>query len=180
MTTSEQQPSGGRGRVDDPESMLFVVDSPASPSARRVASLRKRILGGYGRPSPMSSAPFNLSGSLERTCPVCSGSDSPMFSMTSGDLDIGTEWDPSQLVQWVHHIHDRGCSYWLTPKAADADGGAVSVATPEGVARLARRSAKSGALRLNDQLGGRPNPVWLEWLMGFPEGWTDVEPSETP
>jgi DNA (cytosine-5)-methyltransferase 1 len=28
--------------------------------------------------------------------------------------------------------------------------------------------------------GGKLNPTWVEWLMGFPEGWTDLEDSETP
>jgi hypothetical protein len=28
--------------------------------------------------------------------------------------------------------------------------------------------------------GGRLNPMWVEWLMGFPTGWTDLEASETP
>jgi len=23
--------------------------------------------------------------------------------------------------------------------------------------------------------GGRLNPMWVEWLMGFPPGWTDLE-----
>jgi len=27
--------------------------------------------------------------------------------------------------------------------------------------------------------GGRLNPQWVEWLMGFPIGWTDCEDSET-
>lgn len=27
---------------------------------------------------------------------------------------------------------------------------------------------------------GSLNPEWVEWLMGFPEGWTDLNPSETP
>ena len=26
---------------------------------------------------------------------------------------------------------------------------------------------------------GQLNPTWVEWLMGFPEGWTDLEPSGT-
>ena len=29
-------------------------------------------------------------------------------------------------------------------------------------------------------LGGQLNPMWVEWLMGFPLGWTDLEHSETP
>ena len=28
--------------------------------------------------------------------------------------------------------------------------------------------------------GGRLNPMWVEWLMGFPLGWTDCEDSATP
>ena len=28
--------------------------------------------------------------------------------------------------------------------------------------------------------GGQLNPTWVEWLMGFPLGWTDCEPSATP
>ena len=29
-------------------------------------------------------------------------------------------------------------------------------------------------------IGGQLNPTWVEWLMGFPLGWTVLEPSETP
>jgi len=28
--------------------------------------------------------------------------------------------------------------------------------------------------------GGELNPEWIEVLMGFPTGWTDLEDSETP
>lgn len=28
--------------------------------------------------------------------------------------------------------------------------------------------------------GGKLNPMWVEWLMGFPLGWTDLSASETP
>ena len=29
------------------------------------------------------------------------------------------------------------------------------------------------------QIGGRLNPVWIEWLMGWPLGWTDLKHLET-
>jgi hypothetical protein len=29
------------------------------------------------------------------------------------------------------------------------------------------------------QVGGPLNPHWTEWLMGWPEGWTDLKPLET-
>ena len=28
---------------------------------------------------------------------------------------------------------------------------------------------------LNSQIGGQLNPTWVEWLMGFPLGWTDLK-----
>ncbi|MGB1142082.1 MAG: hypothetical protein ACPG1A_14365 [Halioglobus sp.] len=33
---------------------------------------------------------------------------------------------------------------------------------------------------LNSVAGGGLNPQWVEWLMGFPIGWTDCEVSATP
>ena len=35
------------------------------------------------------------------------------------------------------------------------------------------------ANNINDQVGGQLNPTWVEWLMGFPPGWTDLNASET-
>jgi DNA (cytosine-5)-methyltransferase 1 len=32
---------------------------------------------------------------------------------------------------------------------------------------------------LNDQIGGQLNPTWVEWLMGWPVGWTDCGASAT-
>ena len=31
---------------------------------------------------------------------------------------------------------------------------------------------------LVEQNGGRLNPMWVEWLMGWPLGWTDLKPLE--
>jgi DNA (cytosine-5)-methyltransferase 1 len=31
----------------------------------------------------------------------------------------------------------------------------------------------------DSQATGQLNPMWVEWLMGFPLGWTDLEGSET-
>lgn len=37
-----------------------------------------------------------------------------------------------------------------------------------------------GGQSLDVLAGGRLNPTWVEWLMGFPPGWTDCSASETP
>ena len=42
-----------------------------------------------------------------------------------------------------------------------------------------RYDTTARANNLNDQIGGQLNPMWVEWLMGFPPGWTDLNASET-
>jgi len=36
-----------------------------------------------------------------------------------------------------------------------------------------------GGTALSTQAGGKLNPIWVEWLMGWPLGWTDLKPLET-
>jgi hypothetical protein len=38
-----------------------------------------------------------------------------------------------------------------------------------------RDSYPQGGTALSTQAGGSLNPTWVEWLMGFPLGWTDCE-----
>ena len=54
---------------------------------------------------------------------------------------------------------------FATPNTADAKGG-----TRKG----------NGQVQLCHQVGGSLNPTWVEWLMGFPLGWTDLGASATP
>ena len=39
---------------------------------------------------------------------------------------------------------------------------------------------RQGGPDLQTEVGGQLNPTWVEWLMGFPLGWTDLGASETP
>jgi hypothetical protein len=41
------------------------------------------------------------------------------------------------------------------------------------------RSGTTKGEQLPNAVGGPLNPTWVEWLMGFPLGWTDCGPSET-
>lgn len=53
---------------------------------------------------------------------------------------------------------------WPTPRVGGSKG-----SSPSGV--------KHGDLAA--RVGGQLNPTWVEWLMGFPPGWTDLTASET-
>ena len=95
-----------------------------------------------------------------------------------------------------------GTTLWPTPKASDSKGsgpagsksaehdlargnlkGVVLYATPcARDYRTGQRKRYENPERmnaLNDQIGGQLNPMWVEWLMGFPIGWTDLNASET-
>jgi hypothetical protein len=56
---------------------------------------------------------------------------------------------------------------WPTPTAHNAKEGAFP----------AEYNRKTPALAA--EVGGQLNPNWVEWLMGWPVGWTDLKPLET-
>jgi hypothetical protein len=68
---------------------------------------------------------------------------------------------------------------WPTPQASDnRDRGNMSDPA------IQRRIAKGKQINLSMQVkenpnGGSLNPTWVEWLMGWPIGWTDLKPLET-
>jgi len=80
---------------------------------------------------------------------------------------------------------------WPTPAAADGKGGRIS---PDEVILSGRRPSGAKAQRslreavrkadLADdsppRRAGALNPTWVEWLMGFPTGWTALPRSATP
>lgn len=109
----------------------------------------------------------------------------------------------------AHHMRSGGRparSYWPTPKANDAEKRgnfdtsnprnglpAAAKAWPTPVASMSKGSSpasltrRDGQDRSNDRLdhavmaadGGQLNPTWVEWLMGWPLGWTDLKPLAT-
>lgn len=75
-----------------------------------------------------------------------------------------------QRVPWVRHIHESACSYWPTPRAVLGNN-----------TRWSYRKDYKGNL---EEWAGRYQPGivgqfisldWLEWLMGYPIGWTALE-----
>jgi hypothetical protein len=60
-----------------------------------------------------------------------------------------------------------GQRMWATPVTRDYRS--------PGRNRLDRTGSKSGD-PLPQQVGGQLNPTWVEWLMGWPLGWTDLKP----
>jgi hypothetical protein len=65
-------------------------------------------------------------------------------------------------------------AFWPTPTAINFSGGAALCKWGGAGARK-----KLATMVTPEELNGPLNPVWVEWLMGWPAGWTDLEPLET-
>lgn len=138
---------------------------------------------GSGLSSTGLFARLDPDGCWLKTCQGCSqlrldGSSEP-FSETwrgSGIMRSGICYRRTPLVP---NISDVGFSLlplnlWPTPTASDAETGKTDIVRFQSL-DVAVRNGKVAM-----EAGGQLNPRWVEWLMGFPSGWTDLEPSETP
>lgn len=59
-------------------------------------------------------------------------------------------------VEWIHRMPTLGASDWRSGKGYNHGG---KMQTPQ----------------LRHVMYGAMNPTWAEWLMGFPEGWTELD-----
>jgi hypothetical protein len=94
----------------------------------------------------------------------------------------------------------NGFGSWATPAATDGKRGGVITAkmTGQSLAQMVKTPAawptptkcdgsggpgrsdkRTGCDNLRTAIGGSLNPPWVEWLMGWPLGWTDLKPSAT-
>lgn len=155
-----------------------------------------------GRNTDDSFATFDLASSSWRTWQLSLDGDLVEFSETfprSGTMQSGTV---SQLRPSAPLIRETASGLWATPQARDH----FPPHSPEYIAE--KRAQGHGMRNLNDEAamwptpraqsangsgpsrvgnkadlqtraGGKLNPTWVEWLMGYPLGWTDLGASET-
>ena len=98
----------------------------------------------------------------------------PTCNMVSG----GPNHNSPQVLAGKHGINLKGAVMkWPTPQASDnRDRGHL------GSGAVKRRMEKGKQIGLSQCVStesGQLNPTWVEWLMGWPLGWTDLKPLET-
>ena len=89
----------------------------------------------------------------------------------ASDGEMGLPRTSGRPVEKVTHLA-TAVRYWATPAARD-------YRHPNKKPYAERGGGKKGE-QLPNQVGGPLNPTWVEWLMGFPLGWTDLDASATP
>ena len=110
------------------------------------------------------------------------GGNTPTAYLHGKKMQVGLE----QAVKW-----------WPTPTKSDGCGGPgcsgglggmnlrTAVTYPTPLARdfksgkASKKTMEKNSRPLSEQIGGQLNPTWIEWLMGWPLGWTELEPLAT-
>ena len=147
---------------------LFQHPTAERPISGNVAGLWPTITvhGNHNQPGSSKNAGWGLSSAVKQwptptaTLATKGGRVTPRKSREGGTL--------------IEAVSARS---WPTP-CASASASASKGSSP---ASLIRKSGKS---RVNDRIdhavmasdGGQLNPEWVEWLMGWPIGWTELKP----
>jgi len=125
-----------------------------------------------------SFARFDRSTSTWRTPQSSLLGDSDEFSETWPKWGSMQNGECSERTMPALRTSATESGFWPTPQAHDATKGYAK--------RVGRYGTKHGGRNLNDWVVSRSgvefghlNPMWVEWLMGWPLGWTDLKPLET-
>ena len=92
---------------------------------------------------------------------------------------MASEWKDMSCANQIYlqdQVLGRKGQTWPTPNASDnRDRGNLSDPVVQRRIRIGKQIGLSTAVKPT-QTGGSLNPTWVEWLMGWPLGWTDLKP----
>lgn len=143
--------------------------------------------GGFGPSSFGSFVSFDRDTFSWRTSQDSLLAGSETFSGTWPRSGMTRSGIASRRLPSVRLTREIVSGSWPTPTKSDATGGmnlrtaVVCFPTPVKDDTGHRKTHYAqGGTALSTVARGPLNPPWVEWLMGFPIGWTELEPSETP
>lgn len=129
-----------------------------------------------------SSVKFDLNTSSWRTVLSLFPEDLQWSSVILprwGMMRSGELWE---RITPVLHTRETESGSWPTPVASEGRDNNVSwaaLARADKGGRIARRMASLGLPETQQTAKAALNPNWVEWLMGWPIGWTDCDASAT-
>lgn len=145
-------------------SSLRDFPAPTSVSLASVPALAGQKAA-YGLKQPESFANYDPSSSSWRTFLVSSSEESTEFSGIWPQAGMTRSGTAIRLRPSAPRMYERESGLLPTPLASETG--------------WRKKPYSQGGKALSTTLGGRPNPPYVEWMMGVPIGWTDCELSET-
>ena len=169
----------------DKKLTLSVEDSHAKTSALQDPA--KDLLGNdldFGRNSTDSSKKSNRSTRSSKTLAPfdledwikCSGKSLRSATMQNGivyphhplaPLTVGIEFGFWPTIKEIKRM-------WPTPSTRDHKGGYIGGRIRNGKVSWDTLDVAVQHTDNQSKTNGQLNPTWVEWLMGFPTGWTDL------
>jgi hypothetical protein len=156
-----------------------------------LSSKTSDILGGSGCPQCVTTSPDSDTSHCHFACapltwepPINVPESSLLPTPTASSYGSCRGGGSGRVGKWRASLsamakHNK----WPTPRATD---GEKNVRSKAGALKEVKRKGISGVdlhaavLVRSETDGGQLNPEWVEWLMGYPIGWTALEPSATP
>jgi len=146
-----------------PQGRLLFRLVPSMPRTEEIGS------GLWATPNTTDYLPQRSEEALARQANTTrKGRTRPANLREQANQETVDAWEKAQV---------RHGELWPTPNASDADKWSHQ--------SKAERIAKKQQVRLPTEVspeggkGGSLNPTWVEWLMGYPSGWTDLKDLET-
>lgn len=181
---------------------LFPADSPASRFPWQESKKEKGMIVTYGlRCSELSESCARIALSV-RTYLESSRLPPGKWSRIWSRQGITSSCSILKLRLSELGTGEQECSLWPTPTARDHKGAnsmehlkqpkepgnqhhvgqlanAVKLYTTPCAADATGSTGGANHRSLRTDVAGQLNPMWVEWLMGFPIGWTDLNASGT-
>lgn len=95
-----------------------------------------------------------------------------------GGMRNGSCWARPTLAP---RISANGCGFWVPTPTCQPDRNfnhKNKYTTSSGTVRVKRADGRTSRAGLSATLGGKVSPNFVEYLMGFPDGWTALSPLE--
>jgi hypothetical protein len=96
-----------------------------------------------------------------------------------GLMRDGECWEQKTLEQAIRGTESGLSVKFPTPDTTMANRGTSPNWKPKRPSGAQAQYSLNQALRDLTGLTGKPNPIFVEWLMGWPQGWTDLKPLVT-
>jgi hypothetical protein len=151
--------------------------SRVSPSVRPGEDEELTTTGTCGPTPSESYARYDRDSSSWKTCPDLFGCTFPASWETwpmRGSMRNGVVSERETL-GLPTFARDSGSIRWPTPTSRDHKDGTKAACQNVPVNCLLGRAVHVGSTDMTGSL----NPSWVEWLMGWPIGWTVLDPSAT-